>query len=120
MLDIGWTEMMMIAVVVIIVVGPKDLPQVLRTFGRWVAKMRGMAQEFHRSLDDLAREADLEDLKKTAEAAARIDVPGTIENVMDPSGTASGAFDATDELDAGAGGGEPREDPAERARKVGT
>jgi sec-independent protein translocase protein TatB len=118
MLDIGWTETMMIAVVVIVVVGPKDLPRVLRTFGRWVAKMRAMAQEFHRSLDDIAREADFEELRKTAEDAARIDLPGTIGNVMDPSGTVIGASDAIDASEAGAG--ESQEEPAESARKLGT
>ena len=46
MLDVGWTEILVIAIVLIIVVGPKDLPQMLRTFGRIVTKMRGMASDF--------------------------------------------------------------------------
>ena len=46
MFDIGWTEMLVIAIVMIVVVGPKDLPRMLRTFGRTTAKMRSMAGDF--------------------------------------------------------------------------
>lgn len=61
---VGYSEMFLIAVVAIIVIGPKDLPNVLRTFGRTMAKMRGMAREFQGHLDSAMREAGLEDVKK--------------------------------------------------------
>ena len=63
MLDMGWTEILLIGVIALIVVGPKDLPRMLRTFGQFVGKMRGMARDFQRSMDDAAREADMEELK---------------------------------------------------------
>jgi sec-independent protein translocase protein TatB len=63
MLDVGWSEMLVIAVILIVVVGPKDLPHVLRALGKVVRKMRGMADEFRRGVDDFIRESELKDLK---------------------------------------------------------
>lgn len=63
MLDMGWSELLLIGVIALIVVGPKDLPRMLRTFGQFVGKMRGMARDFQRSMDDAAREADMNELK---------------------------------------------------------
>lgn len=63
MLDMGWTEILIIGVVALIVVGPKDLPRMFRTLGQYAGKMRGMAREFQRSMDDAAREADLNEFK---------------------------------------------------------
>lgn len=60
MLDLGWSELLLIAVLAIIVVGPKDLPRMMQTVGRYVAKARAMAQEFQRSFDEIARETELE------------------------------------------------------------
>ena len=61
---VGYTEMFLIAVVAIIVIGPKDLPRVLRTFGKTIGKMRGMAREFQGHLDGAMKEAGLDDIKK--------------------------------------------------------
>jgi sec-independent protein translocase protein TatB len=61
---VGYTEMFLIAVVAIIVIGPKDLPRVLRTFGKTIGKMRGMAREFQGHLDSAMKEAGLHDVKK--------------------------------------------------------
>lgn len=63
MLDMGWSELLLIGVIALIVVGPKDLPRMLRTFGQFVGKMRGMARDFQRSMDEAAREADMNELK---------------------------------------------------------
>ncbi|MEL6476810.1 MAG: Sec-independent protein translocase protein TatB [Pseudomonadota bacterium] len=63
MFDLGWTELLLIGAVALIVVGPKDLPRMLRTVGQYAGKARGMAREFQRSMDDAAREADMEELK---------------------------------------------------------
>ena len=59
MFDIGWTEMALVATVIIVVVGPKELPVVLRTIGRAVFHARAMAREFRDSIDEMADEADL-------------------------------------------------------------
>jgi sec-independent protein translocase protein TatB len=61
---IGYTEILVIAVVAVIVIGPKDLPKVLRAFGRTMAKMRGMAREFQGHLDQAMREVGLDEVKK--------------------------------------------------------
>ena len=64
MLDVGWTELLVIGALALIVVGPRDLPQLLRTVGQTVGKIKRMAREFQRSMEDAAREADLGDLKE--------------------------------------------------------
>lgn len=67
MLDIGWSELLLIGALALIVVGPKDLPGMLRNVGRMVAKARGMAREFQGAMEDAAREADVKeftDIKK--------------------------------------------------------
>lgn len=94
MLDIGGSELLVIALVLILVVGPKDLPRVLRTAGRFMAKMRGMTREFQRSIDDMAREADIADMRKELKSvsdvvsgpAADSDLAKKIENTIDSSG----------------------------------
>lgn len=66
--EIGASELLLIAVVALIVVGPKDLPVLLRKLGQWVAKMRGMANEFRASFDEMARQSELDELRKEVEA----------------------------------------------------
>ena len=65
MLDIGWSELLVIGVLALLVVGPKELPRLLRTVGQWAGRARSMARDFQRSMDDVAREADLGDLAET-------------------------------------------------------
>ncbi|WP_333823409.1 Sec-independent protein translocase protein TatB [Pinisolibacter sp.] len=67
MLDIGWSELVIIGVVALVVVGPKELPTLLRTVGQWVGKARRMASEFQGQLNDAIREAELEDVKKSVD-----------------------------------------------------
>ncbi len=86
MLDIGWTEIMVIALVLIIVVGPKDLPRVLRTVGKWTAKAKSLSREFQRSIDDLAREADVADMKKELNSISGDGIKKNLENQIDPDG----------------------------------
>jgi len=66
--DIGGTELLVIAAVALIVVGPKDLPMLLRKLGQFIGKMRGMASEFRASFDEMARQSELDDLRKEVEA----------------------------------------------------
>jgi len=65
MLEVGWSEILVIALILIIVVGPKDLPGMLRTFGRMATRVRGMANEFKGQFDEALREADLDDGRGT-------------------------------------------------------
>lgn len=62
MLDLGWSELLIIGVVALIVVGPKDLPKMLRTLGQYAGRAKGIARDFQRSMDDAARQADIEEL----------------------------------------------------------
>jgi sec-independent protein translocase protein TatB len=64
MFDIGWSELVLIGIVALIVIGPKELPGVLRTIGHWSAKIRRMAAEFQGQFQEAMREAELADLKK--------------------------------------------------------
>ena len=88
MFDIGWSEMALILAVALVVIGPKDLPRLARQIGRWSAKARSMAREFQRSLDDMAREAELQDIKAGIEKASRdASSFGTeLERTIDPDG----------------------------------
>lgn len=84
MLEVGWTEILVIAIVLIIVVGPKDLPQMLRTFGRMVSKLRGMAGEFRQQFDEALREADLDDVRKTIGDAQKLNPMNAIRDAVNP------------------------------------
>jgi len=71
MFDIAWGEFVVIAVVALIVIGPKELPAVLRAIGQWTAKIRRMAAEFQGQFQEALREAEMADLKKEVDDAAR-------------------------------------------------
>lgn len=64
MLDIGWSEFLVIGVIALLVIGPKELPGALRTAGQYMARARSLAREFRDGLDDIAREAELKDIEK--------------------------------------------------------
>jgi sec-independent protein translocase protein TatB len=66
--DIGGTELLVIAAVALIVVGPKDLPVLLRKLGQFIGKMRGMASEFRASFDEMARQSELDELRREVQA----------------------------------------------------
>lgn len=73
MLDVAPTELLLVAVVAVIVIGPKDLPKAMRVVGYWVGKMRGVARQFRSGFDEMVREAEFADMeKKWAEENARI------------------------------------------------
>ena len=110
MLDIGWTELLVIGVITLVVVGPKDLPRVLRYVGYWVGKARSMAREFQRAIDQYAKEADLEDVKKVATAPSQ--AKKAIKNAIDPKGALTKSMTETESTikdglkDAASGGKE--------------
>lgn len=64
MFDIGATELLLIIVIAVIVIGPKDMPMALRTAGRWIGKMRRVSGHFRAGLDAMVREAEMEDMQK--------------------------------------------------------
>lgn len=69
MFDLGWTELLVIGVVALIVVGPKDLPMLFRNVGRFVGKARGMAREFSSAMNQAADESGMKDIQKGLKAA---------------------------------------------------
>jgi len=69
--SLGFNEIVILGILALVVVGPKDLPLLFRKLGRWTAKLRGMAQEFRTGFDELARQAELDELKREVEALRR-------------------------------------------------
>lgn len=84
MFEIGWTEMLVIAIVMIVVVGPKDLPNMLRTFGRTVAKLRSMAGDFQKQFNDALKEAELDDVKKSVDELRGLNPAAQIRKQLNP------------------------------------
>lgn len=64
MFDIGWSELLVIGVVAIIVVGPKELPRLMRTFGHYMGKVRHMAADFQRQFEDAVRDSEIDEVRK--------------------------------------------------------
>ena len=67
MLDFSWSHILILLIVALVVVGPKDLPRLMRIVGQWVGKARAMADEFRKSFDDMARQSELDELRKEIE-----------------------------------------------------
>lgn len=84
MLDVGWTELLVIAVVLIVVVGPKDLPPMLRAFGKMTTRLRAMAGEFRSQFDEALKEAELDDVRKTIGDAQKLNPMNSIRDAINP------------------------------------
>lgn len=80
MFGIDSPELLVIAIVALVVIGPKELPNLLRSWGKWMTKMRGMASEFRGHVDEMVRQSDLDDVKKQLDA-----VPGLDLQSLDPT-----------------------------------
>ncbi|MVA23260.1 twin-arginine translocase subunit TatB [Agrobacterium vitis] len=84
MLDIGWSELLVIAVVLIVVVGPKDLPPMLRAFGKMTTRLRKTAGEFRAQFDEALREADMDDVRRTIDDAQRLNPANALREAINP------------------------------------
>jgi sec-independent protein translocase protein TatB len=93
MFDFAWSELAVIAAVALVVIGPKDLPRVMRVAGFWVRKARSVAHEFQSSLDQMIRESELEDVRKQVEQASRFNIAEEIKKHIDPGGEMHAALD---------------------------
>ena len=80
MFDIGWPELALVVLLAIFVIGPKELPLVLRTLGRWAGKARAFARDFRSSLDEIAKESELDEFRRMASG-------DTSEKAMEPDQT---------------------------------
>jgi sec-independent protein translocase protein TatB len=92
MFDISWSHILAIYVVALLVIGPKDLPRVLRALGRWAGKARAVAREFQSSIDQMIRESELEEVRKEVEDVAATDIGHEIEKSVDPKGQLQGSL----------------------------
>lgn len=84
MFEIGWTEMLVIAIVMIVVVGPKDLPKMLRTFGKFTSKMTSMAGDFRKQFDEALKEAELDDVRKSVNDLRSLNPTNEIRKAFNP------------------------------------
>ena len=89
MFDIGWQELFLIGLITILVVGPREIPRVLRTVVASVRKVRGLANDFQRGIDELARETELDEIRKDLEKSATLDLERQLEETIDPEGEMS-------------------------------
>ncbi|MDB5432721.1 MAG: tatB [Caulobacter sp.] len=103
--DVGITEYLVIAAVALIVVGPKDLPVLMRKLGQWIGKMRNMASEFRASFDEMARQSELDDLRKEVEAMRNGQLLSPANIAADHAGSAEIQQTFAD-IEAGLRGGE--------------
>ncbi len=84
MLDIGWTELFVIGIILIVVVGPKDLPPMLRAFGRMTSNLRKMAGEFRSQFDEALRESELEEVRKTIADVQKLNPSNALRDAVNP------------------------------------
>jgi len=111
MFDISWTEFLLIGIVALVVIGPKELPAVMRTMGQWMRKVRSMATDFQNQFHEAMREAEMADLKKQVDDVAhdikhydplkevRTDVEAMgkgFESSLEPKPATAGAVSAPD------------------------
>jgi sec-independent protein translocase protein TatB len=120
MFDIGWSELLVIAVVAIIVVGPKDLPRLMRTFGHYVGKLRHMASDFQRQFEEAVRDSEIDEVRKAMQEfhgqASAVDLRAPIDKpLMVPEPTPASAETP---IEAAAPATKPR--PKPRAKKPKT
>jgi sec-independent protein translocase protein TatB len=97
MFDIGWSEMAVIALIALIVIGPKDLPNAMKTVAQWMRKARSLTREFQSGIDDMVREAELEDARKALDATRRGNLERTISNAIDPDEEVAGEVRAIEQ-----------------------
>src|ERR1700758_4350630 len=91
MMDLSWSHILIVLIVALVVVGPKDLPRLMRITGRWVAKARAMADQFRKSFDDMARQSELDELRAELDALRHerplVDVDRALHAPVLPTGT---------------------------------
>ena len=96
MFDIGWTEITFILIFAIIVIGPKELPRVLRTVGQWVGKAKSMTRDFRGHVDDMIRDTELDEVKKQIDSVGLFDPNTALEDTIDSDGRNNITLDGND------------------------
>ena len=85
--DFSMTELLLIGVVALVVIGPKDLPKALRVAGYWVRKARTLSREFQSSVEQMVREAELDEMRQELKKATEIDLEKEFRQAVDPTGS---------------------------------
>jgi sec-independent protein translocase protein TatB len=86
MFDFAWSELGLIGLVAVIALGPKELPQAMRALGRFTRQARKLAGEFQGHVNELMREAELEEVKRSVEDVSNTNVGAEIDKMFDPDG----------------------------------
>jgi sec-independent protein translocase protein TatB len=84
--DIGWSELLLIGVVALVFIGPKDLPRALRVAGYWFRKAQNLSREFQSSVDQMIREAELDEMREQLKKATEFDIEKEFHKTVDPTG----------------------------------
>ncbi|WP_428928641.1 Sec-independent protein translocase protein TatB [Marinibacterium sp. SX1] len=116
MFDLGWSELLVIGIVALIVVGPKDLPVLFRNVGRFVGKARAMAREFSRAMNDAADESGIRDVAKGLNTATN-PLGSAMDGIKDAARDLTSSLDPT-KYDSGSETGKLAADRAEQAKKI--
>ncbi len=93
--DLGWSEILVIGTVALVFIGPKDLPKALRVAGYWVRKARTLSREFQSSIDQMIREAELDEMRQDLKKAAEFDLDKEFRNTIDPTGSLERKLETT-------------------------
>lgn len=118
MLDVGWTELLLIGVVALIVIGPKDLPVMFHSLGRIMARARGMAREFTSAMEDAAKASGLDEATKDLRDLKNLTSPRSMG--VDALGRAAEKFEKWDPMQPVRNGGKAQPDPAAPQPPVGS
>ncbi len=111
MFDFAWSEMAVIAAVALVLIGPKDMPIAIRSITGMIKKARRMAGEFQTHVDEMLREANLDEVKNSINDIRNFDLKTEMERTVDPDGTLRDTF-ATNPIDPAAAQATPSLDPA--------
>ena len=87
LLDFGMSELLLIGVVALVFIGPKDLPKALRVAGFWFRKARTLSREFQTSVEQMIREAELDEMRQELKKATEIDLEKQFRETIDPTGS---------------------------------
>ncbi|MGR3803548.1 Sec-independent protein translocase protein TatB [Marinibacterium profundimaris] len=116
MFDLGWSELLVIGIVALIVVGPKDLPVLFRNVGRFVGKARAMARDFSRAMNDAADETGLRDVASGLKSATN-PIGSAMDGVKDIARDVTSSVDPS-KYEKGSATGKLAADRAEQAKKI--
>jgi len=100
MFDIGWTEIVTIVILAVLIIGPRDLPKAMRALAKMVGKAKAMMREFQSNVDDMIKDTELEEVKNSIQSARSFDVKSQIAKTLDSDGTIEKSMDLSKEAAA--------------------